>query len=92
MRHDLAERRGLKSRNPLRAHLHVDLLGEDSWDGVSSLDAARLSDIECLVSESCLDQGSALQMMDLLSVPHTILLLILCIRSKVVFGRHLAKC
>ena len=82
----------MKSRNPLQAHLHVDLLGEDSWDGVSSLDAARLSDVECLVSESCLDRGSALQMMDLLSVPHTIFLLISCIRSKVVLGQHLARC
>lgn len=92
MRHDLAERRGLKTRNPLRAHLHVDLLGEHSWDGVASLDAARLSDIECLVIESCLDQGSALQMMDLLSVPHTMFLLVSRVRSKVDFGRHPAKC
>jgi hypothetical protein len=92
MRHDLAERRGLKTRNPLRAHLHVDLLGEHSWDGVASLDAACLSDIECLVSESCLDQGSALQIMDLLSVPHTIFGFTECIGLKVVFGRHLAKC
>ena len=48
--------------------------------------------LECLVSEICLDWGSALQMADLLSVPHTILLLIPFICSEVVLGLHVARC
>lgn len=45
--------RSLKSRSPLRAHLHVDQSYADSDGLYKTLDKAELSDVDCLVRCCC---------------------------------------